>query len=95
MSTEAEEKRAHDLQRLRELRVIAEQARLAADQAEATLLNTAVELMLDRVLDPQGALETSEIANASGLRSRTLSKAAGSSPRYSELLEVARQREEA
>ncbi|MEU9377744.1 hypothetical protein AB0D94_28805 [Streptomyces sp. NPDC048255] len=94
MSPETREKQARDLERLRELRAIAEQARLTADQAEAALLDAAVDLMLDRVLDPLGALETSEIANVSGIRSRILSNAAGSSPRYSELLEAAGELEE-
>ncbi|MFE5560683.1 hypothetical protein [Streptomyces sp. NPDC056544] len=49
---EAQKKQARNLERLKELRAIAERARLAADQAEATLLNASVELMLERVLDP-------------------------------------------
>lgn len=51
-STETREKQARDLERLRELRAIVEQARLAADQAEAALLDASVELMLDRALNP-------------------------------------------
>ncbi|MFE5860194.1 hypothetical protein ACFQ77_06480 [Streptomyces virginiae] len=94
MVPELQEKPTHGLERLKELRAIAERARLVADQAEAALLDASVELMLDRVLDPRGALGTSEIANASGIRSRILSKAASSSPRYSELLEKAKKLED-
>ncbi|WP_406484120.1 hypothetical protein [Streptomyces sp. NBC_01568] len=91
---ESQKKQACALERLKELRAIAERARLAADQAEAALLDASVDLMLDRVLDPQGAAGTSEIANASGIRSRILSKAAGSSPMYAQLLKTANEVEE-
>ncbi|WP_329402855.1 hypothetical protein OG523_01265 [Streptomyces virginiae] len=45
VSPEAGEKQARDLERLRELRASAKQARLAADQAEAALLSASVELL--------------------------------------------------